>query len=102
MIIQKWYMRSRRHPNFILGLVAYLFVFIGIGLRANGYREGDYVLGFSFLLGMIHWIWSIVDVLRNYKMNSASENRILWVIFVIVMPPIGGLLYYAMSKTIRM
>jgi hypothetical protein len=94
-------MWNRRHPNFILGLVAYLFVFIGIGLRANGYREGDYVIGFSALLGAIHWIWSIIDVLRDYKVNSASENRILWVILVIIIPPVGGLLYYAMSKTVR-
>lgn len=94
-------MRNKRHPNFILGLIAYLFVFIGIGLRANGYESGDYVLGFSALLGAIHWIWSIIDVLRNYRVNSASENRIIWVILVIIIPPLGGLLYYAMSKTVR-
>lgn len=94
-------MRNKRHPNFILAIVAYLFLFIGIGLRANGYQAGDYVIGFSGLLGAIHWIWSIVDVLRNYRINSASENRIIWVILVIIIPPVGGLLYYTMSKTVR-
>ena len=95
-------MQNKRHPNFILGIVAYVFLFIGIGLRANGYQAGDYVIGFSALLGAIHWIWSIIDVLRNYRVNSASENRIIWVILVIIIPPVGGLLYYAMSKTVRM
>jgi hypothetical protein len=94
-------MQNKRHPNFILGIVAYVFLFIGIGLRANGYQAGDYVIGFSALLGAIHWIWSIIDVLKNYRVNSASENRIIWVILVIIIPPVGGLLYYAMSKTVR-
>jgi hypothetical protein len=95
-------MKNTRHPNFILGLISFVLLLFGIGMRANGYQGGDYVLGASILLGGIHWIWSIIDVFKDYKVNSASENRIIWVILVIIVPPVGGLLYYAMSKTVRM
>ena len=95
-------MKHTTHPNFILGIISFLLLFLGIGMRANGIRMGDYVLGFSLVLGLIHWIWSIIDVFKSFRVHSASENRILWVILVVVLPPIGGILYYAMSKTVRM
>jgi len=95
-------MKNAWHPNFILGLVSFILLFFGIGLRANGYQGGDYVLGTSMVIGGVHWVWSIIDVFKDYRVNSGSENRIIWVILVIIIPPVGGLLYYAMSKTVRM
>jgi len=95
-------MKNRRHPNLILGIISFVLLFFGIGMKANGIRTGDYVLGTSLVLGVIHWIWSIIDVFKNYRVHSASENRILWIILVVVLPPVGGILYYAMSKTVRM
>jgi hypothetical protein len=94
-------MRNVKHPNFILGIVSLLLIFIGVGMRANSYDSGDYVLAFSFLLAGIHWIWSIIDVFKDFRVNSSSENRVLWIILVIVLPVIGGTFYYAMSKTVR-
>ena len=93
-------MRNTKHPNFILGIFTLILLFIGIGLKANGYRSGDYVLIGGIALGAIHWIWSITDVFRHQHTNS--QSRVLWQILVIVIPPVGGLLYYAMSKTVRM
>jgi hypothetical protein len=95
-------MSNTRHPNFILGIVSLLLLFVGVGMRANGSTAGNWVLIASFILGGIHWIWSIIDVLKHYKIHSTQENRILWVILVIAIPPVGGLLYYVMSKTVRM
>jgi hypothetical protein len=92
-------MNYRRHPNFILGLVSFILLFLGVGMRANGYDAGNYVLGGAILLGAIHWIWSIIDVLKDYRVKSAKENNIIWVIAVIILPPVGGLLYYGMNKT---
>jgi hypothetical protein len=93
-------MRNTKHPNFILGLFSLLLLFIGIGLTANSYASGQYVLIAGVILGGIHWIWSIIDVFSHQ--NKRSQSRILWAILVIVVPPVGGLLYYAMSKTVRM
>jgi hypothetical protein len=94
-------MKNRRHPNLILGLISFILLFLGVGMRANGLETGDYVLGFSIVLGGIHWIWSIIDVFKNFRVHSASENRVLWIIIVVALPPIGGILYYSMSKTVR-
>ncbi|MCW3074486.1 MAG: hypothetical protein JWP69_1555 [Flaviaesturariibacter sp.] len=93
-------MKQTTHPNFILGLISLLLLFVGVFMRMNAYRGGDYVLIGTMILGGIHWIWSIVDVFK--QQNLASQSRVLWGILIICVPPVGGLLYYAMSKTVRM
>jgi hypothetical protein len=95
-------MKNIRHPNFLLGLFSFILFLVGIGMRANGMQGGDYVIGTSVVLGGIHWIWSIIDVFKDYRVNSGSENQIIWIILVVIIPPIGGMLYYTMSKTVRM
>jgi hypothetical protein len=102
MATKKVHIKNTKHPNFFLGLFSLLLIFIGIGMRANGYQNGDYVLVFSFALSGIHWIWSIIDVFKDFRVNSGSENRILWIILVVVLPVVGGTFYYALSKTVRM
>lgn len=95
-------MKIPSHPNFILGAISLVLLIIGVGIRANGFAAGDYVLGAAVLIGAVHWIWSIVDVFKNYRVHSRSENRIIWIILVIIIPPLGGMLYYMMSKTLKM
>jgi hypothetical protein len=95
-------MKDSRHPNFILGLVSLFLLFIGVGLKANGYRSGDFVLLAAIVMGGIHWIWSIVDVFKDYRATQETENKnIIWVILVVLIPPVGGLLYYAFGRTIK-
>lgn len=94
-------MKKRTHPNFILGLISLFLIFIGIGLRANNYKFGDAVLIGSFALAGIHWIWSIVDVLMDYRTNNSREDRnIVWVIIAVI--PVGGLFYYGLGRKIKM
>jgi hypothetical protein len=93
-------MRNTKHPNFILGLFSLLLFFIGIGLNANNYASGFYVLVAGLILAGVHWIWSIIDVFTHQ--NLKSQSRVLWGILVVGIPVAGGLLYYAMSKTVRM
>ncbi len=91
-----------KHPNLILGLVSFVILILGVGLRANKFHEvGNILLIGAFVLGGIHWIWSIIDVLRYYKTDKSKENRnIVWVIIVIIVPPVGGILYYAFNKNL--
>ncbi|MDB5251012.1 MAG: hypothetical protein JWP27_181 [Flaviaesturariibacter sp.] len=93
-------MKQTTHPNFILGLVSLALLIIGALMYKGQHHYADYVLLASLALGGIHWIWSIIDVFRHQ--NNASQSRVLWVILVVVVPPLGGLMYYAMSKTVRM
>ena len=95
------YMKTRTHPNFILGLFSLLMLFIGIGLQANGYAAGDTVIIGSLALGGIHWIWSIIDVLKDYRTgNDREERNIVWVIVAVI--PVGGILYYGLGRKVRM
>jgi hypothetical protein len=94
--------RKITHPNFYLGLVAFLLLFIGIGFRANGYQGGDYVIAASAVLGGIHWIWAIFDVFASYRRINGPENKqIIWVIIVLLIPTIGSMLYYIIGDRVR-
>jgi len=94
-------MKQTTHPNFILGIISLLLLIIGaILLQRPDNSISRYILTASVVLGGIHWIWAIVDVFR--QQNLASQSRVLWGILVIAIPPVGGILYYAMSKTVRM
>jgi len=90
-------MKNTRHPNFFLGIVTILLVLIGIGLKANGYREGDYVLIGSTILGGIHWIWGIIDVIGNTDMKAFQKR--FWLILTVAIPALGALLFYVLHQT---
>jgi hypothetical protein len=92
----------RKHPNLILGIVTFITLILAVGLKANRFNEiGDIVLISTFILGGIHWVWSVIDVLKDYRTNKASENRnIIWVILVLIVPPVGGVLYYAFNNNL--
>ena len=96
-------MRNITHPNFILGVISLILLFIGVGMWANSYTGGFYVWIAAFVLGGIHWVWSIVDVFRHFNARTPNENlSIIWVILVIIVPPVGGLLYYAFNRRVAM
>ena len=94
-------MKQTTHPNFIIGIISLILLIIGaVLLRRPDHTLATYILIAAVALGAIHWIWAIIDVFR--QQNLASQSRVLWGILVIAIPPIGGILYYAMSKTVRM
>jgi hypothetical protein len=88
--------KNTTHPSFIIGAVSFVVFIVGIGLRANGYAGGDFVLLSSILMGALHWIWSIVDVARGHGLNS--DSKIFWLILVMLIPPLGGMIYYMMKR----
>jgi hypothetical protein len=88
------------HPNFILGIFSLLLLFVGVGLYRSGSSAGFWVWVVAAGLGGIHWIWSIIDVFRQQGIRS--QSRVLWGILVVAIPAVGSLLYYSMSKTVRM
>jgi hypothetical protein len=93
-------MKQTTHPNFILGLVSIILLFIGVGLYRSGNSAGFWVWVIAAVLGGIHWIWSIIDVFRQQGIRS--QSRVLWGILVVAIPAVGSMLYYMMSKTVRM
>jgi hypothetical protein len=53
-----------------------------------------------FLAAAALWIWSLVDALRipDQRWTVAGENKILWVILIVVLVLLGSLLYLLMPK----
>ncbi len=89
------------HPSFIIGATSFLLLILGVVFKGNGFRIGNYVILSGIILGGIHWLWSSIDVFTNKNMNS--ESRMFWMILVMLIPPVGGMVYYMMrSKNIRL
>lgn len=95
--------KTWKQPNLILGLITFLTLILSVGFRANRLnRIADILLISTFSLGLIHWIWAVIDVLKNFFANKAKEARnILWVILVVIVPPVGGILYYAFRRNVE-
>lgn len=89
-------MKNLRHPNFILAIVSAIVLFVGIGLRANGYQAGDIVLGIGALLAGIHWIWAIIDVASRHDMRPYQKR--FWLIIVIAVPVFGAMVFYGLHQ----
>ncbi|RYZ22118.1 MAG: hypothetical protein EOO16_10250 [Chitinophagaceae bacterium] len=92
--------KQTMHPNFILGIISFIMLFIGIALYRSGSSTGFWLWVIASALGGIHWIWGIIDVFRNQSIRS--QSRVLWGILVVAIPAVGSMLYYMMSKTVRM
>lgn len=93
-----------KYPNLILGLVTFFTLILSVGFRANRMNGvGDILFITTLVLGFVHWIWSIIDVLKHYRSNKGTEDRtIIWVILVIIVPPVGGVLYYGFNKNLNL
>jgi len=88
--------QNTRHPSFIIGAASFILFLLGIILRGNGYVVGDKIILSAILLGAIHWIWSVTDVVTRYDLNPGSKS--FWLILVMLIPPLGGMIYYLMKR----
>ena len=50
-----------------------------------------------FLLATIFWIWMLIDVLTKER----GENRLIWVLVVLLLGPLGALIYYIVRRSKR-
>jgi len=89
-------MKNLRHPNFILALISGIVLLIGIIMRANGYKAGDYVVAGGAVLAGIHWIWAIVDVIGRNDLKPYQKR--FWLIAVIAVPVFGAMVFYGMHQ----
>jgi hypothetical protein len=87
---------NTHHPSFIIGVLSFVLLICGIVLKGSGFKSGDYVDLAAVVFGGIHWVWSITDVLRNRQLTG--DSRIFWIIVVMLVPPVGGMLYYLMKR----
>ena len=89
-------MANIRHPNFILAVVAVLIGAIAIGLyTAHNNEVAQILMIIAMVMGVIHWIWSIIDVANTTTLQGSQKK--FWLIAVICIP-IGGSFYYMMHS----
>jgi hypothetical protein len=88
--------KNTTHPGFIIGALSFILFILGIVLRANNFVFGDKIILSAIVLGAIHWIWSLIDVITGYDLNA--ESRSFWLILVMLIPPLGGMFYYMMKR----
>lgn len=88
--------KNTRHPSFIIGALSFVVFLLGVVLRGNGYVKADMIILSAMMLGAVHWIWSVIDVITSYDLNPGSKN--FWLIIVMLIPPFGGMIYYLMKR----
>ena len=88
--------KNMSHPNFIIGAFSFLLLLAGVLLSGNNFMFGGYMMAAAFALGFIHWIWSMVNVFTDHNLDKRS--KMFWTIMVIILPPLGGMYYYAMKR----
>jgi len=94
--IQMALKKNIRHPSFLIGLLSFIMFLLGIVLRGNNYVYGDKIILSAILLGAIHWIWSMVDVITGFDLDDGSKS--FWLIMVMLIPPLGGMIFYLMKR----
>lgn len=93
--------KNMKQPSFIIRAISFVLLLVGVVIKSNGLRSGDYVIIISVVLGFVHWIWSIADVAKSKHLDQRS--RPFWLTMVVIIPPLGGMFYYMMkSKNVVM
>ncbi len=69
------------------------------------YGTMDRMMGAALVMGLvwfavllfffIAWVWSIVDILKN---EFTGYNKLIWILVLIFLPPVGVLLYLFIGK----
>lgn len=88
--------KNMGHPAFILGAVSFVFFLFGVVLRGNDSIWGNKIILVAIILGALHWIWTVVEVLTGHDLNPKSKS--FWLILVMLIPPLGGMIYYMMKR----
>lgn len=56
------------------------------------------LFAFSFVIGLLaFWIYCVVDIVKSEFKNS--NDKIIWLILILMVPFLGAILYIAVGKT---
>ncbi|HVG12897.1 MAG TPA: PLDc N-terminal domain-containing protein [Flavisolibacter sp.] len=89
-------MKNMLHPLFLFGAASIILFFVGIFLKANASESGYIIMIIATVLGGIHWIWSIIDVLGRGDLKPFQKR--FWLIAVIAAPVFGGMIFHIMHQ----
>ena len=90
-------MNNVRKPSLIFGLITTAVFFIGFFLMASENENGAYILYAGLGLGVIYWIWSIIEVASANDLKKYQKT--FWLIIVVAVPFFGAFLYNILHQT---
>lgn len=84
---------NMKQPVFILGVTGYILLLAGVALLGE-YRDFGRLFIFTSLVTMgIHWMLSIIHVIRNNSFGN-EVSRYFWLALIIMVPPLAGMIYF--------
>ena len=86
------------HPNFIIGLISYLGLLAGVVMYSNDFAIAETIITGSLIIGVVHWLISVVSVLRDQLRKQYEGLWFFWFTAVFLVPPIGGMMYYMVNN----
>ena len=89
-------MKNLKRPSFLTFVAGVILMFLGLAIKTNGNRGGDYIMYGGFALIGLFWLWSISIVLTAPDMKPFQKR--FWMIAVIAVPVLGGLVFHIMHN----
>lgn len=83
-------------PSFLTFVAGAILMLIGVIMRNDGLRAGDFVFFFGTSLLGIFWIWSVIMVLSATDLKPFQKR--FWMIAVIAVPVLGGLVFHILHN----
>ena len=90
-------MKNVRKPSLYFGLFTAIVFFIGFFLMASDNEYGNYFLYAGLALGLIFWIWSIIEVVGATDLKKYQKT--FWLIIVVAVPFFGAMIFNILHRT---
>jgi hypothetical protein len=79
-----------------LGILSLIVFFLGLALKAYEYKYSNYLIFGSFIIGGIHWIWSIISLASSNHLKQYQKT--FWLIIVVAVPAFGAVIYQIVQQ----
>ena len=90
-------MKNMRKPSLISGIIITAVFFLGFFLLASENQYGNYVLFGGLALGVIYWIWSVIEVAGANDLKKYQKT--FWLIIVVAVPFFGAFLFNILHQS---
>jgi hypothetical protein len=94
-------MKNLKKPSFIIGLASTIVFVVGLLLMANDHTSGLWVVYAGLGMGIIYWIWTIIEVSNAGTDELKKYQKSFWLILVVAIPMFGALLYHIVHQRRR-
>ena len=89
-------MLNLRKPALIFAAIGLVLFFLGLYMLTMDPKTGYLIMYIGLGIGVIYWIWSVIDVLSTSDLKPYQKK--FWLIIVLIIPAFGGLIYHVMHQ----